>query len=73
MAGLTLLGQQNINALSQQFFGLDPMFVMGAWTIAFFGAGWLLGPLIGTAAFRLMNRSKVGAMREVSFAIRGFL
>ena len=47
-------------------FGLDPMFVMALWTVTFLGAGWIMGPTLGGAIFRIANRSKLGAMQIVS-------
>jgi len=64
--GMSLLAQQNIQALGQQFFGLDPMVVIGVWTVGSAGIGWLLGPLVGSALFKMVHRSSVVEMAAVS-------
>ena len=38
------------------FFGMDPMFALGAATFASAAVGWLLGPFAGNAIFGLWYR-----------------
>ena len=61
------LAQQNLQQMSQTFFGLDPFMVMGLLTVAFAGVGWLTGPLVGSAVFRAMYRRQAEEMALVSF------
>lgn len=65
-AGVVVLASQNLEALGAQLFGLDPIIVMGLGTSGFLGLGWLLGPLLGTAVFRVVHRSVGEAMAVVS-------
>ena len=44
---------------------LDPLFIMGIGTIVSAGAGWLSGPILGNALFRMLHRRLTGEMVEV--------
>lgn len=56
MAGISILSQQDIDAIGTQVFGLDPIVVLGLATAGFGAVGWLLGPVFGNAAFNLVNQ-----------------
>ena len=47
-------------------FGLDPFISMGLTVTAAGGAGWLLGPILGSAVFRLVNGKVFIEMAAVS-------
>jgi hypothetical protein len=66
VAGVSALMQLDIDAVGAQFTGLDPFIVMGLATFASAAAGWLIGPFFGAAAFRVVNRRRVGEMAVVS-------
>ncbi|KAI9842451.1 MAG: TIM23 complex component [Sclerophora amabilis] len=69
VAGLYVLAQQDLDPLSVTLFGLDPMLLFGL-TIAGFGTvGWLAGPFLGGAMFRLLNKrfSSQIAVKEKEF------
>ncbi|EPS39356.1 hypothetical protein H072_6840 [Dactylellina haptotyla CBS 200.50] len=53
--GLNILGTQEIDP-SKMIYGLDPLMVLGFGLIACGATGWLIGPVAGTQAFKLMNR-----------------
>ncbi|KAF3940223.1 hypothetical protein ABW19_dt0205676 [Dactylella cylindrospora] len=53
--GLNILGNQEIDP-SKMIFGLDPLLVLGMGLIASGATGWLIGPVAGTQAFKMMNR-----------------
>ncbi|TFK36355.1 mitochondrial import protein Pam17 [Crucibulum laeve] len=40
-------------------FGVDPFFFYGFCTVGCLGAGWLAGPTLGTALWRMTHRSKL--------------
>lgn len=60
--GAALLSSQNLDTLGQPF-GLDPMLVMGIWIATFTGAGWLIGPGLGSFVFGLVYRSGARGMK----------
>ncbi|KAK6343971.1 TIM23 complex component [Orbilia brochopaga] len=53
--GLNILGTQEIDP-SKMIWGLDPLMVLGLGLIACGATGWLIGPVVGTQAFKLANR-----------------
>ncbi len=64
--GVSVLSQQDLDALGGQMFGLDPFVVLGLTTAAFGAIGWLAGPFVGNAVFTAMNRRFKGQIAEVS-------
>lgn len=67
--GMAILSQQNLNTLGQTMFGLDPMVVIGIWSVGFFGLGWLMGPAVGAGIWGLAYRSRVKTMAAVSHVL----
>ena len=67
MMGVSVLSQQDLDALGGQMFGLDPFVVLGLTTAGFGALGWLAGPFVGNAVFSTMNRRFKGQIAEVSF------
>ncbi|KAL8748728.1 MAG: hypothetical protein Q9184_007122 [Pyrenodesmia sp. 2 TL-2023] len=66
IAGLSLI-QTNfdtITATLHSFTGVDPIFMLAVATVATAGAGWLLGPVVGEALFRVVYRKQWGRMGE---------
>ncbi|KAF3912150.1 hypothetical protein ABW21_db0206097 [Orbilia brochopaga] len=53
--GLNVLGTQEIDP-SKMIWGLDPLMVLGLGLIACGATGWLVGPVLGTHAFKIVNR-----------------
>ncbi|KAJ6259935.1 hypothetical protein Dda_5579 [Drechslerella dactyloides] len=53
--GLNILGTQEIDP-SKMIWGLDPLMVLGLGLIACGATGWLIGPVVGTQAFKVANR-----------------
>ncbi|KAK6455714.1 mitochondrial import protein Pam17 [Scheffersomyces xylosifermentans] len=51
-------------------FGLDPLMVLGGAIFLGAGVGWMLGPFVGTAIFRLTNQS---AMKQFRIKDKEFL
>ena len=70
VTGMATLSQQNLSALGQQLFGLDPFVLIGLCAVGFWGVGWLLGPLVGTGVFQLFYRARARGMAAVSFRVR---
>jgi len=66
MMGVSVLSQQDLDALGGQMFGLDPFVVLGLTTAGFGAIGWLAGPFVGNAVFSAMNRRFKGQIAEVS-------
>lgn len=64
--GVTVLASQNLETLQTYFFGLDPLIIMGAGTLGFGAAGWLMGPVLGGAVFGRVYVRWRSAMAEVS-------
>ncbi|MCJ1393726.1 TIM23 complex component [Xylographa bjoerkii] len=56
VAGISLLGQQDMDKLGNLLFGLDPIMAMGAGAVGCGAVGWLLGPFAGNAAFGIWYR-----------------
>jgi import inner membrane translocase subunit TIM23 len=71
MAGVSILSQQDVDALGTQIFGLDPVVVLGLATAGFGAVGWLMGPVFGNAAFRLANKRFAAQMAAVSLTCEG--
>ncbi|KAH8117116.1 mitochondrial import protein Pam17 [Phellopilus nigrolimitatus] len=57
-AGAAYFGAQEIDG-SKPIFGFDPLFVYGFATLACGGAGYLVGPIIGSSIWRLTHRRSV--------------
>ena len=55
-AGVVFLAQQDLEKVGNMFFGMDPIFALGAATFASAAVGWLLGPFAGNAVFGLWYR-----------------
>ena len=51
--------------------GLDPMITFILSGIGSAAVGWLSGPVLGSAVFRLFHRKVQGQMAEVSNALHG--
>lgn len=66
VTGLGWLSEQNLEQLGSQLFGMDPLFVMGLSALGFAGAGWVVGPFIGSAIWRASYSSRVKGMAAVS-------
>lgn len=66
MMGVSVLSQQDLDALGGQVFGLDPFVVLGLTTAGFGAIGWLAGPFVGGAAFNVLNRRFRAQIAEVS-------
>ncbi|KAL9091722.1 MAG: hypothetical protein Q9159_001237 [Coniocarpon cinnabarinum] len=66
ITGVGVIAAQDLEAL--QIFGLDPMIAGGIACLVCAGAGWLMGPLLGTVVFRLF----VGRMSEMGAKERDF-
>ena len=69
VGGVSVLSQQDIDALGLGVFGLDPFVVLGLITAGFAVTGWLTGPVFGTAVFNLVNggyRDQIAAVSELS-------
>ncbi|KAK8218756.1 mitochondrial import protein Pam17-domain-containing protein [Phyllosticta capitalensis] len=58
--GTYLVLSMNLDSVGATTLGLDPLIVMGLSVIGTGCVGWLLGPALGDAVFRLANR-KIGA------------
>lgn len=59
-AGVSVLSQQDLEALGGTVPGLDPFLLLGLATAGSGAIGWLLGPFVGNAVFGLSHR-KLGA------------
>ncbi|KAI9850383.1 MAG: TIM23 complex component [Thelocarpon superellum] len=53
--GISILSQQDLDAMGGQIFGLEPVVVLGLVTAGFGALGWLAGPFLGNAAFNVVN------------------
>ncbi|KAL9609540.1 MAG: hypothetical protein Q9167_005699 [Letrouitia subvulpina] len=75
-AGLTLLSStasfERLSTLFGTTSGFDPIFAVAISTIAAAGTGWLAGPFVGEAVFRLVYRRQWAAMaaKEKDFYAR---
>lgn len=65
--GMTVLATQNLENIGAQLMGLDPIAVMVLLTAAAGAAGWLVGPFLGGALWRAVNRRFTRDMAVVSF------
>ena len=66
LAGVIILSQQDVEALSGQVFGLDPFVVLGLATVGCTAAGWLIGPVLGGTVFGFWYRRFGAQIAEVS-------
>jgi import inner membrane translocase subunit TIM23 len=55
VSGAALVSSANMDALVSQL-PLDPFISLGLVTFTCAGAGWLVGPILGTGVFNLQNR-----------------
>ena len=69
LAGISILSQQEVESMGGQLFGLDPIVVLGLATAGFGAAGWLAGPMLGNAAFGVVNKRYKGQVALVRLAI----
>ncbi|KAI9812993.1 MAG: TIM23 complex component [Thelocarpon impressellum] len=69
MVGISILSQQEVEAMGGQLFGLDPVVVLGLATAGFGAAGWLAGPALGNMVFGVVNKRYKGqmALKEKEF------
>lgn len=65
--GVFLLQTNALDFLATTF-GLDPFISMGLTVTVAGGAGWLVGPIVGSTVFRLANRKVIPEMASVSHA-----
>ncbi|KAI4124422.1 MAG: hypothetical protein LQ347_005745 [Umbilicaria vellea] len=56
LGGISILSQQDLEALSGQVFGLDPFMVLGLATAGCGAVGWLIGPVLGGTVFGIWYR-----------------
>jgi import inner membrane translocase subunit TIM23 len=69
--GMGYLANKEID-VTQTIFGMDPLIMFGLASIGCGAAGWLTGPTLGGAAFKLVKKRWIGQIAEVS-APRSFL
>jgi hypothetical protein len=68
VGGAQGLAMSDMDAIVGQI-PLDPFITLGLITFGCGGVGWLLGPIVGTGIFNMMNRKYVGQMAMVSLLI----
>lgn len=61
-----LIAEYEIETIGAQLTGLDPMFVIGGSLMAVGGVGWLMGPFLGTAFFKVWKSSVATEFARVS-------
>ena len=66
LAGVSVISQQDLEALSGQVFGLDPFMVLGLATAGCGAVGWLIGPVLGGTVFGFWYRRFGAQIAEVS-------
>lgn len=66
ITGVQVLSQQDLESLGAQVMGLDPFVVLGLATAACGAVGWLAGPFLGNAVWRLVYRRYKPAFLMVS-------
>lgn len=57
VAATPLIAEFEIETIGAQLTGLDPMFVIGGSLMGIGGVGWLMGPFLGTAIFKIWKSS----------------
>lgn len=57
VAATPLIAEFEIEHIGAQLTGLDPMFVIGGSLMGIGGVGWLMGPFLGTAIFKVWKSS----------------
>lgn len=60
-----LIAEYEIENVGAQMTGLDPMFVIGGSLMAVGGVGWLMGPFLGTAFFKVWKSSVASEFARV--------
>lgn len=63
VSGASLISSANMDALVSQL-PLDPFISLGLMTFTCAGAGWLVGPIVGTGVFNVQNRKFRAQMDE---------
>jgi hypothetical protein len=66
-AGVQVLASQDLESIGAQVMGFDPFIVLGLATAACGALGWLAGPVLGNAIWRLVYRKYKGAVAVVCF------
>ncbi|KAI6109622.1 mitochondrial import protein Pam17 [Pisolithus sp. B1] len=61
--GVTYFGSLETDA-TKLIMGIDPMFFYGGCTVACMGLGYLIGPVVGSACWRLTHRRTMGLIEE---------
>lgn len=64
--GVQILSEQDLESLGAQVMGLDPFVVLGLATATCGAVGWLAGPFLGNAIWRLVYRKYKPAFLMVS-------
>jgi import inner membrane translocase subunit TIM23 len=64
--GAQALALSDMDAIVEQI-PLDPFTSLGLITFACGGIGWLMGPIVGTGIFNMMNKKYISQMATVSF------
>ncbi|KZF26765.1 Pam17-domain-containing protein [Xylona heveae TC161] len=69
IVGMSVLSQQDLDLLNGQYFGLDPFVILGLVTAGFGALGWLAGPFLGNAIFKIAKskQSNQFAIKEKEF------
>jgi import inner membrane translocase subunit TIM23 len=65
IGGAQGLAMSDMDAIVAQI-PLDPFITLGLITFSCGGVGWLLGPIVGSGIFNIMNRGVVKEMAMVS-------
>ncbi|KAG6334514.1 hypothetical protein ID866_4567 [Astraeus odoratus] len=63
VGGVAYFGSTEADA-TKPIMGVDPLFFYGGCTIACMGLGYLVGPVIGSACWRLTHRRTMGLIEE---------
>jgi import inner membrane translocase subunit TIM23 len=63
--GVQVLASQNLESIGAQVMGFDPFIILGLATAACGALGWLAGPVLGNAIWRLVYRKYKGAVAVV--------
>lgn len=62
-AGISYFATREIDP-TQLVLGLDPMIVYGGATVACGGLGWLIGPMFGSTAWKIVHRKKASLIEQ---------
>lgn len=69
VGGIGIVSSTDPNAFASAVPQIDPMFTMGAATVGFGIVGWMVGPFLGNAVWKLRNRAVRADMEVVSLSI----